>query len=75
VLVAVVAILWRCIERARSRGPRGLTRRRSRDIVEAQRLAAVKATQVNVEQIAEALNGGDPEGDVADIANDRRSDR
>ena len=44
-------------------------------IVKAQRAAAVKATNVSVEEVAELLEGDDPTGTLADRSNERRARR
>ena len=75
VLIAAVAILARCVEKGRSRRLMGSIRPPKNLIVEAQRAAALRATQANVEEIDAALQGDDPEGLIASRANSARSDR
>lgn len=75
VLVAVVAVLVRCVERSRSERAEGRAARRRDARVSAQRDAIVDAAEANLEGLRDDLDGDDPEGDIASAADAARADR
>lgn len=75
VLVAVVAVLARCLERAHSRRAGGASGSPTDSIVSAQRTAIMNAAESNLDRIADDLDGDDPEGGIANASNAARSDR
>jgi len=75
VLVVVVAVLFRCIERGRSERDKRHSAAFTDSIVSAQRRTIIDAAQTNLDRLSEGLAGDDPEGAVADAANQARSDR
>ena len=72
-LVGAIAVVWRMYEKARAEAVRASLRAESGVIVEAQRAAAVEATRASVEEIADLVQGDDPEGSIADRLNDEAS--
>ncbi len=74
-LVAVLAVVWRMFERARSAAVRASLRAETDLIVKAQRASAIEATRANVEEIAELVGGDDPEGKIADRSDEERAAR
>jgi len=74
-LVAVLAVVWRMFERARSEAVRASLRAETDLIVKAQRVSAIEATRANLEEIAELVTGDDPDGKIADLSNESRASR
>lgn len=74
-LVGAIAVLVKMLNKSRSAAIIAAARGESGRIVEAQRAAAVKVTNVSVEEVAELLKGDDPNGKLADRSNERRARR
>ena len=74
-LVAAMSVAWEMLRKARAEALKASVRAESDLIVKAQRVEAIKATRVNVEEVSKLVAGDDPEGKIAGLSNESRATR